>query len=118
MAHSKFFSAWRFFLENAGYCTPPGRAAFALALAHAERWAQENDLTFTWEPDFDPDLSWMSEGERAKEHVSEGCVCRDAEGHVLTSLWGIVDADQKYRRVVEGELASEAHHQATGSFVI
>jgi hypothetical protein len=118
MIHSRIISAWRFFLNHAGYCTPPGRAACALALARAERWAQENDLTFTWECDIDPDLSWMSERERAKEHVCEGCVCRDAEGHVLTSLWGIVDADNEYRRVVEAELASEAHDQATDSFVI
>jgi len=116
--NSQLIRAWRFFLKHTGYCTPPGRAACALALAHAEQWAHESHLRFTWEPDFDPDLSWMSKVERAKEHVCEGCICRDTEGNVLASLWGIVDADDEYRRVVEGELASEAHHQATGSFVI
>jgi hypothetical protein len=45
---------FRFFLEHAGYATPPGRAACALALARAEHVAKDiADATFEWEDDFD-----------------------------------------------------------------
>jgi hypothetical protein len=35
---------WRFFLENAGYAAPPGRAVCALGLAKAEQWAEQKAL--------------------------------------------------------------------------
>jgi hypothetical protein len=47
--------AFRFFLEHAGYCDPPGRAACAMNLARAETRAKELGLTVTWEDD---DLPW------------------------------------------------------------
>lgn len=110
--------SWRFFLEHAGYCTPPGRAACALGLARAEARAESAGFTFEWEWDDDADLSWMDdrdlyyrddEGKRhPREHEILGCIARGPDGEVLASLWGIVDADTGYRRVVEAELASEA----------
>jgi hypothetical protein len=35
---------WRFFLENAGYATPPSRAVCALELARAEQWAEQEGI--------------------------------------------------------------------------
>lgn len=103
---------WRFFLEHAGYATPPGRAQCALDLARAEERANTDpSLRFRWEPDVDPDLSWMSDEERARPHEVEGCIVERFElcgtWHPITSLWGIVDADDAYRRVIEAELACE-----------
>jgi hypothetical protein len=58
----------------------------------------------------DRDLYYRDdEGKRhPREHEILGCIARGPDGEVLASLWGIVDADIGYRRVVEAELASEA----------
>ena len=100
--------AWRFFMEHAGYATPPGRAVCAASLARAEEHAEAAGLTFEWLWDADADLSWMDEAEAAREHEVLGCIVRGPDGEHLASLWGIVDADAGYRRVVEAELAAEA----------
>jgi hypothetical protein len=100
--------AFQFFLDNAGYATPPGRAACALELARAERYAYEQEWSWEWRFDDDADLSWMDDAERAKEHEVLGAILNDRDGNHLASLWGIVDPDATYRRVVEAELASEA----------
>ncbi len=99
--------AYRFFHEHAGYCVGR-RAQGALVLAHAERDAASAGFTFSEEADAHADLSWMEADEAAKDHECIGMVCRDADGNVLASLWGIVDADANYRRVVRAELALEA----------
>ncbi|MBK6942645.1 MAG: hypothetical protein IPH13_20910 [Planctomycetes bacterium] len=99
--------AYRFFHEHAGYCVGR-RAKGALDLARAERNAANMGYTFSEEADFDADLSFMDAKEREQEHECIGMVCRDADGNVLASLWGIVDADANYRRVVRAELALEA----------
>jgi hypothetical protein len=100
--------AFRFFFDHAGYAVPPGRAVCAVQLARAEARADSLGWTAEWTFDADADLSWMSDSEREQEHEIEGCILRDSEGRVLASLWGIVDADSAYRRVVEAELSLEA----------
>ena len=106
-------TAWRFFQAHAGYCTPPGRAACALSLAKAEAVAREEGLLFHWEDDSDgmPRDGVCSCGCGKPIQTCEGCICTDADGNVLASLWGIWDADGDYRRVVEAELAEEAFGQ-------
>jgi len=99
--------AWRFFHENAGGVV--GEAAVtAAALARAEERAREEGLTFSWIPDDDADLSWMSERERAQDHEVLICVAFGPEGRSMACLGGIVDPCNAYRRVVEAELALEA----------
>jgi hypothetical protein len=106
----RLLSAFRFFRENAGYCV--GQAALgAWSLTKAEQYARRNDWEFSWEEDFEPDLSWMDDEESAQYHEVYGCVCRDVDGNVLADLWGIVDPDSSYRRVVEAELALEAQFE-------
>jgi len=100
--------AWRFFLEHAGYAAPPGRTVCAASLARAEEQAEALGLTFEWCEDECPDLSWMDEAEATREHEVLGCIVRSPYGEHLASLWGIVDADANYRRVIEAELAAEA----------
>jgi|HubBroStandDraft_5_1064220.scaffolds.fasta_scaffold334652_1 hypothetical protein len=101
--------AYRFFFEHAGYIVGH-RAECALNLARAEQHARENDWEADWVADDCPDLSWMSHEERSQPHEVLGCILRDARGNVLGSLWGIVDADSAYMRVVVAELASEEQH--------
>ena len=52
-------SAFRFFIENAGYCTPPGAGVCALALAKAEQWANDNGVEFRIEGDPDADKACL-----------------------------------------------------------
>lgn len=95
--------AFRFFLDNAGYCSPPGRAACALSLARAEMAAGVEGLAFRWEYD---DVPWDGEGEAPSEVL--GCIAEDGEGNHLASLWGIGDPDDGYRRLIEAQLAAES----------
>lgn len=101
-------SDWQFFMNHAGYATPPGRVVCAALLARAEVRAQEAGLTFEWVWDDDADLSLMTDREREKDHEVMGCVVHAPEGQVLASLWGVTDPDRNYIRVVEAELALEA----------
>ena len=106
-----------FFYQNAGYSydtkteTPEqGRIRCAKSLAEAEAVGQRLGYVFEWEFDQDPDLSWMSDEERAQEHEVLCCRIVDPENarHSLASLCGITDPDRHYSRVIEAELASEA----------
>lgn len=107
MITNRLREQFRFFHDNAGWSTPPGKAACALSLARAETAAEELGIEFTWETDDDIDDSWMDERERAKPH--EWLICRAVLGdRVLAALCGIVDPDRTYGRVVEAELAQEA----------
>jgi len=49
---------FRFFLEHAGYCTPPGRAACALKLARAEEGLEcalaYEEASVEWVDDVEP----------------------------------------------------------------
>lgn len=119
-------SRWKFFMEWAGYATPPGRAACALSLARAECWAEEEGVRAEWEQDECPDLSWCEDcaaavqlrrsdySERAcwlrshtEEHFAEQYGCTLTLGGETVSLWGIDRPCPEYRRVVEAELAQE-----------
>jgi len=112
MADADFRRRWQFFLEHAGYCTPPGRAACALSLARAERDAEFHELAFRWEDDADgwsdircDEKRWPGKGPR---ETCESCGCYDPDGVYLTGLGGIWDADADYRRVIQAQLALEA----------
>ena len=107
---ARLVESWRFFMREAGYIVGQ-RAAVALRLAKAEAAAAES-LTFRWEHDTDPDLSWMDAAERAESHEVLGCVALRpcgacGESVQVASLWGIVDPSPEYRRVVEADLACE-----------
>ncbi len=115
---------WRFFLENTGYATPPGRAVCALELARAEQWAEQEGIEFKVEDDPDADDSFVEmwplryRKEWDKENhscysvicyrpcIHHGWDCKHKE--VLASLGGIFDSTDDYLRVVRAELASEA----------
>ena len=108
------------------------KAIDALNLAKAEIWAEENDVTYTWEWDDDGELmdheywcanarrnnaGYNSDGETTSryerdhlyqcEHEILGCTA-EMDGDIVASLWNIVGADRNYRRIVQAELASEA----------
>jgi hypothetical protein len=110
--------AERFFWSHAGYSwntsegetKAQGRRRCAALLAEAEVWAADQGMTFTWEHDDCPDLSWMTEAEQAEPHEVLVCLARYADGSIAASLGGIVDPDRTYGRIVEAELASEAKH--------
>ena len=115
---------WRFFLENAGYATPPGRAVCALELARAERWAEQEGIEFRLEDDPDADASfvetWPVRDQEAWRKQTHACYCmicyKPCPEHgwdckhkeVLASLGGIFDPTDDYLRIVRAELALEA----------
>jgi hypothetical protein len=124
-------AAFRFFLEHAGYATPPGRAVCALELARAESTLHEainaGVASVAWVDDeepYDPGDAVTEENARALVESGAwtgpfGCVvdCDNAGG----SLWGIMldsrGTGDPYARVVAAELASEivdALRQAIG----
>ena len=111
--------AEQFFYDHAGYSYPTGaneeiidehRRASARRLAEAEAWASDH-VTWRWSHDDDADLSWHDDPSSVVEVLGcealRPCGCC---GHMQTvgSLWGIVDPDDDYRRVVEAEIALEA----------
>jgi hypothetical protein len=109
----------RFFADNAGYCTPPGRMVCAKHLADAEAFAEEIGLTCEWEYENEDWMSFAGDPEEEyRENFASGkwvcmyAVVRGDNREVLASLGGIVighsRADDNYRRVVEAELFQEA----------
>jgi hypothetical protein len=100
-----------FFFRNAGYNHGPGespaegRTRCAIALAAAELVFMRSDATCEWVDDVDGAHDAKHDGLKFK--TCEGCIIRSADGNVLTSLWSILDAGNKYRRVVRAELASD-----------
>jgi hypothetical protein len=113
---------WRFFLENAGYATPPGRAACALELARAEETLEQAEALelgrVRWELDdtpYDPgDAETPEEAARlfdSGEWTGPFGAVLELEGEHLASVWGIVLGPQEladpYARVMAAELASE-----------
>ena len=101
MVSSQLRRAFKFFLTHAGYCTPPGRAACALSLARAEIQAEEEGFTVEWVPD---DMPWEGDCQAPSDVL--GCIVTSPDGE-SSSLWGIGDPDNAYRRVVEAELSSD-----------
>lgn len=119
--------AFRFFLEHAGYATPPGRAACALELARAEAGLQcalaYGEGSVDWREDWTPyDPGDACTEDEARERFASGewtgpfgCVVAigdDQHPRAVASLWGIVlgprGLDDPYCRVVVAELAAEA----------
>lgn len=103
----KLTAAEQFFFDHAGYSYDPksetaehGRIRCAKNLAAAEGIAREAGVSFEWVPDADVD-----------EPNQWGCMLHDAAGSIHQSLWGIDFGrhgepwGDKYRRVVEAELA-------------
>jgi hypothetical protein len=117
--------AVRFFAEHAGYVSDPRshsakRWQGGLTLARAERALRDSNLRVVWDDDDAADWSFVDtwdEKDRTRwqrsEHVAEWCRIEDEDGNVLTSLCGIVDADNDYRRVVAAELALEVYDSLT-----
>jgi len=113
--------AVRFFAEHSSYVSDPlthsaKRWAGGLALARAERALKDSNYRIVWDYDDDADFSFVDTWEEKdrerwnrSEHVAEWCRIEDEDGNVLSSLCGIIDADNDYRRVIEAELASEVY---------
>lgn len=127
----------RFFLDQAGYATPPGRAVCAIQLARAELWREREHmagrLRVCWthddSHDVDGSIDWPERDQREYMRKVEagliefwGCqiqtLCLHC-GHwqTVADLWGIEfdssnsdtrEASRNYRRVVEAELCLEA----------
>lgn len=107
-------SAEDFFYEHAGYSYDPatqtpeeGHRQSARALADAERWALDNDVTVTWERDPEP---WDGDVPYDGPVWQALAVRYDSPNEVLASLSGIaIDSEHPdtdpYGRVVSAELA-------------
>jgi len=81
-------------------------AAYAMRLAKAEQFAEEQGWKVEWEYDQYEYQLGDAETERPDEVLS--AILMDADDHVLESLGGIGDPSPSYRRLVEAELALEA----------
>lgn len=113
---------FQFFLDSAGYSTPPGRAACALHLARAEMRAEAEGLTVETEPDWDVDLSWDEDPPwngytRRRLESGEFIACvvtlKSPDGETLGALGGVIASEQdSYWRVVAAELAAEHYWSA------
>jgi hypothetical protein len=122
---------FRFFLEHAGYATPPGRAACALELARAEQGLEcalaYGEASVQWLDDdvpYDPGDAFTED--EARERSESGAwtgpvgsiVAIGDEQHprAVASLWGVVldsrELGDPYARVVVAELAFEAIDEA------
>ena len=104
--------AYRFFKAHAGYRVG-FHAVDAAALARAEDWASKQSVEYVWDGDPDTDLGdheyWCTAEARGEDHDHEGFqVVAQIPAQTLSSLGGIIDPDDNYRRVVEAELALEA----------
>jgi hypothetical protein len=107
---------YRFFIEHAGYATPPGRVACALALAKAEQAAERRGLTFWYDDETD---EWDADDVVRPRYVLWCAVsrapaadaARDLDHKYVLAGVGMVGVDSladPYLRVVAAELFSEA----------
>jgi hypothetical protein len=108
-----------FFFEHAGWSYDPktetsieGRTRCAIELAAAETWAAENGVEFEERPDADDCADGDIEPSEIKERIGIIAWLPDEDGEVRKTseragLWGIVNADGNYKRVVRAELADE-----------
>ncbi len=107
MSQGQLSNQEQFFYANAGYSYNPaketkeeGKVKNAKGLALSESKGRDISLSFEWVTDTEEENLW-------------GCICRNEEGEIVSSLWGIdFGADNTpwgdpYRRVVEAELAWE-----------
>ena len=88
----------------------------ALAMARAERIAEERGWEASWEPEEGPWEDYLGDYDKIEdiEEVAY-CVLKDEDGRVLASLGGITlskkssaSETRHYKRYVEAELALEA----------
>ena len=118
-----FKAATAFFYKHAGWASREGltaaqnrgvRRANARSLAEAEAEAERRGWKVAWEDD---PSGWDSLGDVDPSEVSEvlSAVLKDDDGRALASLGSIafgkgqsVEADRRYGRVIEAELALEA----------
>lgn len=98
---------YRWFRRAVGNTVPGRNAAYALALARAEEWAENEGVKVRWEYDQYADLSWLEPGETVNEVL--GCIVSH-DGY-NASLWGICDPGPDYQRIIEAELADELREQ-------
>lgn len=108
-------TAWRFFYDNAGWATPPGKAVCAAALAraeaHIEPLIEAGEYRFEIVTDGDPDLSWCDE--RDLDYIERNGVwmvvlakkCPQCgEWQTVDSLGGVI-GDDNYFRVIKAGMA-------------
>jgi len=106
------YKRFRFFKEHAGFATPPGRAACAIALARAEVAAQDAGIAFVYK--LDSEVNWAL-GRDGEYHASPAFVLHaifedeDEQQRSLAAIGGVdAEADAAFYRVVEAELADTA----------
>lgn len=124
MAKSKYQSPYHFFKTYAGFSYDPktqtpeqGKHETATKLAQAERDGSDAGLTFEWSLDGMDSIEWIEPGKNGgkgrKPWGTWQCICKDEEGKIIASLYGIDFGrdgqpwGEPYRRVVEAELAME-----------
>lgn len=93
MKTTELRKAFRFFLEHAGYGTPPGRAACALDLARAERDGAARDWHVTWHYD-EADAGMCSPAD--ERYGRDAC---DVCGLLPTPQWGNIYDERDSRCV-------------------
>ena len=85
--HQRLYTRFRFFKAQAGFATPPGRAARALALARAEMAAHDAGITFVYKLDSEPSWALRADGAYFASRASVlQAVLEDADEAVI--LWG------------------------------
>lgn len=108
--------AYQFFKQHAGYRV--GHCAEgALALARTEEWAAQEHMKDEWVPDESGDIGDHDEwcGRKNCEHYVYGLIAKLPTGE-QASLWGIIDPDETYMRVVRAELALELFQEHKARF--
>jgi hypothetical protein len=112
--------AIEFFYEHAGFSWNPetqtedeGRREGAVKLAEAEAWAKSAGVEFEWDDDWEVGDHKEEFGDDSAYADGGPDTCESAaavlDGEIIGSLCCIDDATPEYRRVVEAELALEAH---------
>lgn len=99
-------NAYSFFRQQAGGIVGEN-AKTALALAKAEREAEERGWSYGW-PDDPEEWDCDCGSSDCKPNEVLCCLLYDAQGEVLESLGSIGDPDRDYSRLIEAELAWQA----------
>lgn len=107
----QLLSAYRFFQENASYYLG-SRAQSAFDLAKAELWSKDQGYTYLVIDDkAEIDTSWMDAKQRIRymdgTDQAVGVVMFNADKSPITSVWGLIGADEIDLRVTKAELALE-----------
>jgi hypothetical protein len=111
MKHA-LYQRFRFFKAYAGFATPPGRSACALALARAEMAAHDAGIAFVYK--LDSEVTWAL-GSDGEYHASAAYVLHavledeDEQQRSLAAIGGVdADGDAAFYRVLEAQLADVA----------